>query len=185
MTDLLALAVCFMLAALALLVVRMRTELRQASMMLRRTIELMPVVETDDDHGHGSWPGGAAIQAGVPAPPELVASADGMWTVAVLVAGRDDLSVLVPDSEELARVTSRYRLVVGSPASHKLESVDGLPAVGLPEPILDALPLPVAVMIDPGGIVQGVGSLADRNGLAAFVHEGELHGFGPVAQAHH
>jgi hypothetical protein len=40
-------------------------------------------------------------------------------------------------------------------------------------------------MIDPDGLIQGVGSIANDIGHLAVVHDGEHHGFGPVAATRH
>jgi hypothetical protein len=166
--------------ALAYLVVRMRIELRQLTVLLRGALEVLPAaVPGGGGHPPSDWPQEAAIQPGATAPPPLRTITDGGWALALLVREPGQLDVL-PEVNELGRLRSRYQLVIGISDGHDPALSPGIPVVTLPDALYDHLPSPSAAMIDPEGIVQGIGPVADSFELLAFVHEGEHHGFGPA-----
>lgn len=180
MTIWLTVALGLGFAALAYLVIRMRIELRQCMALVRTAVEVMPAAEHSDDSPRMDWPHEAAIQPGSPAPPPLRAMAHGVWTVVILVREAKQPGVL-PEGDELGRLRSRYQLIVAVPDGHQARELPfGIGVVTLPGSLFDHMPLSAAAMIDPDGVVQGIGPAANSSELLAFVHEGEHHGFGPA-----
>lgn len=184
----LAAAMCLGFAALALLVMRLRTEVRRSISLVSQALELLPAhplaPPPDAGEDSGGWPQEAAIQAGAPAPPQLLAGPADAWLVAVLGRNTEQVAAVLPQGSDLDRLRSRYELVAavaGGAAAGPLTGVVG-EAIALPEAVLGALPPTSAAMIDPDGVVQGVGEVSTSADLLAFVYEGEHHGFGPPAE---
>jgi hypothetical protein len=171
----LAVALALGFVVLAYLLVRMRIELRQCTALVRAAIEVLPAAAPAGDNPAPA----PAIQPGSAAPQPLQAIAEGGWTVALLVREPEQLDVL-PEGDELGRLRSRYHVVAGIPHGHDTSTTPGVQVVPLREELYDHLLLPAVAMIDPEGVVQGVGRVTNGFELLAFVHEGEHHGFGPA-----
>jgi hypothetical protein len=170
--------------ALAYLVIRMRREL-QRCVSLQFAVELLPARPLDprgpaDEAAASDWPAESRWQPGAPAP--LAEAAGGAWAVATLARSSADLAPVLVTGASRDRLESRYRLLAAVPEPGPVEEVAGVPVVALPVEAWDELPLPAAAMLDPNGVLQGVGSITTVQELLAFVHEGEHHGFGPAAE---
>lgn len=181
----LAAATCFALGALAFLVMRLRAEVRQCVRLVSRLADLPAPASGGDDHPRpesAEWPRDAALQAGVPAPPQLREVAGGGWMLVLLGTLPAEVQKMLPAGAAFRRLAARYQLVAVLAPSHG-SAVPELETVALPASALAGVPVPAAAMVDPDGLVQGVGSVANDAELLAFVGEGEHHGFGPEPES--
>jgi hypothetical protein len=171
-------ALCIGFAALAFLLIRMRQDLRR---VLAHTMELLPAADVSPRQElPDEWPPHAALQVNSAAPPELRSRTGGGWALAVF--GRDpaQIETVLPKGPEFEVLKSRYSLLAAVPDGSATGPTGEIDIVPIPERLLDGAPLPSVGMIDPEGLIQGIGSIADDFDFLAFVHEGEHHGFGAL-----
>jgi hypothetical protein len=167
---------------LALLVMRLRTDVQHLHGVLAQVVEQLAVGSPHSPQPVQTWPEETGLQPGGPAPAPLTAA--DTWKLALIAYTVQELTRILPDDPERAALAARYELVAVVPEDVK----DDRGAVPLPLARIDpqtmaTLPAPAVALIDPDAIVQGVATAENVDDVMAFVFEGEHRGFGPARQA--
>lgn len=176
---LVGLPLCAGFAVLTFLTVRMQQDLRRAVTQLSQIVELLPVIGGgQEEEPPDEWPRLAALRASSPAPPELRSSTNGGWALAVFGRDAAQVATVLPQGAEFDLLKSRYSLVAAVTDGNVAGTAGGIDLISVSERTLDGVPLPSVGMIDPAGLIQGIGSVTNTFDLLTFVHDGEHHGFG-------
>lgn len=178
MNTALGLALSVGFVALGILLVRVRQELRECTQLLAHTLESVSLAQATDEHQGERWLEGSFIRPGLEVPPELL-EVTSDWLL-VLVSRSADLLGALLDGEGLRHLQSRYIVAACTPEGARWSGAHSLDhVIDLPHERFEGLPpMPVVAMVDPDGVVQGVGTATDSSAIFAFVGEGEAHGFG-------
>lgn len=169
-------AVSVSLVALSMLVVRLRTDVRQLHDLVAHWEAQSGTGPPAPSATSEGWPATAALQPGTRAPASL--DMTGAWCLVLFGASHEELGEILPDPPEREGLAVRYRLVAAVPE----ELGEGLPipAVAVSTEIMATLPTPAVALVDPTGVVQGLATVESAGAVLGFVFEGEHRGFGPA-----
>lgn len=173
------------LLAIAVVLLRLRADVRRQTLVLTRFLEAASIEHILDSAASSSpypWPDDAPLQPGAMAPPSLASSGD--WVVGFLDNQPNRVADVLTHVMS-ADLLNGYLLTAVMPNSSAVDlPPSDIRSVVLEDAWFEEVPLPSALLIGPDGTIQGVGNVATATALLGFVAEGDANGFGPRHRDH-